>query len=55
MSTEIFSFGTGTVYKMSDLQAAYDKAVTAGEDQFTFHGHELVTDYAKYLLEYLNA
>jgi len=39
--------------KMDQLQVAYDKAVAAGDDQFVFEGHELLTQYAKYLLEYL--
>jgi len=36
------------------FQVAYDEAVEADVDQFVFEGHELVTEYAKYLLEYLN-
>ena len=36
------------------LQSAYDKAVAEGLDQFTFEGNEYVTQYAKYLLEYIN-
>lgn len=40
--------------KMDRLQVAYDKADAAGDDEFVFEGIDLVTDYAKYLLEYLN-
>ena len=43
-----------TKEKMTRLQGAYDKAVAAGDDEFDFEGLELVTDYTKYLLEYLN-
>lgn len=38
---------------MQRLQARYDLAVKNKEDRFTFEGHEFVTDYAKYLLQYL--
>ena len=39
--------------KMDRLQVAYDQAVAAGDDEFKFEGLELVTEYAKYLLQYL--
>lgn len=42
---------TAEVYKR--LKARYKQAVDAGETAFTFDGHELLTAYAKYLLEYL--
>lgn len=35
------------------LKVAYKQAVDAGQDQFTFDGHEFVVGYAKYLIEYL--
>lgn len=35
------------------LKAAYNKAVADKADQFTFDGKEMLTSYAKYLLEYL--
>jgi hypothetical protein len=35
------------------LKARYKQAVDAGEDSFTLDGHEFLTNYAKYLLEYL--
>ena len=39
--------------KLQHLKDAYAVAVTEGKDQFTFEGHELLTSYAKYLIEYL--
>tara|TARA_Y100001937_G_scaffold27619_1_gene39736 strand:- start:198 stop:365 length:168 start_codon:yes stop_codon:yes gene_type:complete len=39
--------------KLQHLKDAYAVAVTEGRDQFTFEGHELLTSYAKYLIEYL--
>jgi len=39
--------------KTQQLRDEYNKAVEQGKDSFTFHGRELVTDYAKYLLQYL--
>lgn len=35
------------------LKAAYDKAVTANKTEFTFEGFQLLTQFAKYLLEFL--
>lgn len=35
------------------LIASHDKAVKEGVAQFNFEGQDLVTDYAKYLIEYL--
>lgn len=40
--------------KTRRLRAAYNRAVEAGKEQFTFEGNELLTSYAKYLLEYLD-
>jgi hypothetical protein len=42
-----------TLEKVMELQAAYDRARTKGETQFVFEGHDLLTDYAKYLIEFL--
>ena len=39
--------------KLKQLKDAYAVAVTEGRDKFTFEGHELLTSYAKYLIEYL--
>lgn len=44
--------------KTKALRRAYEKAQQAGKeryDTFEFEGHELVMDYAKYVLEYLEA
>lgn len=40
--------------RMGRLQKAYDKALVEKKDVFIFEGHEFVTKYAKYVLEYLN-
>ena len=37
------------------LRDAYEKAVQDGVEQFVFDGHALVTNYAKYLLEYADS
>jgi hypothetical protein len=39
--------------KVKALKKAYALALLHGADQFEFDGHELLTAYAKYLLEYL--
>lgn len=39
--------------KYRRLQERYDLAVKQNEEVFTFDGNQLVTGYAKYLLEYL--
>jgi len=45
------NFTKESVLKLKD---AYALAVTEGRDQFTFEGHELLTSYAKYLIQYLD-
>lgn len=40
--------------RMGRLQKAYHKALVEKKDVFIFEGHEFVTKYAKYVLEYLN-
>jgi hypothetical protein len=37
------------------LKSEYSKAKSSNVEIFVFQGHELVTDYAKYLLEYLES
>ena len=37
------------------LRKRYDKAVENDEETFTFKGEELLTSYAKYLLEHLES
>lgn len=43
-----------TPEKIKKLQVAYDKAVKDEQWTFEFDGNQLVTGYAKYLLEFLN-
>lgn len=38
---------------LEPLRKAYNQAVKAKKEQFTYKGTELLTSYAKYLLEYL--
>lgn len=38
---------------LTELQACYDLAVVAEQETFDFRGEELLTEYAKYLIEYL--
>ena len=35
------------------FKSEYQKAVKGNQKQFTFEGHEFLTEYAKYLLQYL--
>ena len=48
---------TGTIQftmdKLDRLIERYDLAVENGEEQFEFEGHDFLTDYAKYLIQYL--
>ena len=43
-----------TPAKVKALRKAHEEAVKAGKDQFVFEDRDFVTDYAKYLLEYLD-
>ncbi len=49
--------GVGIIFIMkiniSTLQKKYDKAVKDNLYSFTYNGAEILTTYAKYLLEYL--
>lgn len=36
------------------FRKAYNQAVKENKDSFTFDGNEFVTNYAKYLLQYLD-
>ena len=38
---------------LKELKREYQKAVDENLESFMFHGHEFVTGYAKYLIEYL--
>lgn len=42
-----------TPNKLVKLKAIYESAKQAGVEQFDFEGHELLTSFAKYLIEYL--
>lgn len=39
--------------EIKSLKAAYQKAVDENREMFVYKGHELLTQYAKYLIEYL--
>jgi hypothetical protein len=42
-----------TVDDLPELSRAYNKAVADKRDRFTYNGNEILTSYAKYLIEYL--
>lgn len=46
---------TFTDGKITELRRRYKEAVKNGEKVFVFDGHDLLTAYAKYLLEYLES
>jgi len=35
------------------LKKRYQQAVAKGEEQFAFEGHDLLTTYARYLVQYV--
>lgn len=39
--------------KADELRRLYAHAVDTKKESFMFHGHELLTSYAKYLIEFL--
>ena len=39
---------------INNLQKQYNKAIKNNESSFFYDGQEILTSYAKYLLEYLN-
>lgn len=43
----------GSLLTAREFRKAYQQAVDAGDDQFTFEGHEVLVSYAKYMCEYL--
>lgn len=45
---------TFTPEMRDSLRVAYDKAVAAKQDIFTWDGKQFVTSYAKYMLVYLD-
>ena len=40
--------------KFNRLQIIYDQAVAEGREILTFEGYDYVTNYAKYVLQYLD-
>lgn len=42
-----------TTKEIKKLKKLYNKAVEQETESFMFNGHEILTAYAKYLLEYL--
>ena len=46
---------TFTLDTYQRLKNEYNKSVQNNLEVFTFDGHELLTDYAKYLIEYLSS
>lgn len=42
-----------TPEKLEELKKLYSNAVTTGSEIFIFDGSEILTTYAKYLIEYL--
>lgn len=43
-----------TPQKLKDLKDSYKSAVKYNQDSFWFDGNEVITSYAKYLIEYLD-
>ena len=43
-----------TYDKYERFEKAYNKALEDNKTDFFFEGHQFLTSYAKYLLEYLN-
>ena len=41
--------------RVGELQAAYDQAVENNLETFIFQGEELLTAYAKYMLQFLKS
>jgi hypothetical protein len=50
MNTITFTYET-----FKSLKQEYKKAVDNNQESFIFQGHELLTQYAKYIIEYLNS
>lgn len=40
--------------KLGELEKAYEQARSSGAEQFKFEGHDVLTSYGKYMLEYLH-
>ena len=39
---------------ISEFKQSYSKALTNGDDMFVFEGSDVLTSYAKYVIEYFN-
>jgi hypothetical protein len=39
---------------INDFKVSYNKALKKGEDMFNFEGTDVLTSYAKYVIEYFN-
>lgn len=50
MSTRAFTFDPDL---LQELERLYQAALKTRCKRFIFHGHEMATDYAKYLIEFL--
>ena len=48
---KVYAFNSGD---KKELQIAFNDAVKNNHESFVFKGQEVLTQYAKYLLEYLN-
>lgn len=52
MSSEMVCF---TEENVKEFDAALAEAKTAGQEEFSFEGHEYFVSFAEYLSEYLNS
>ena len=43
-----------SVDNLSEFKQSYDNALKKGEDMFNFEGTDVLTSYAKYVIEYFN-
>jgi hypothetical protein len=43
-----------TPEKLKKFEELYNTTIEAGEETFTFEGREVLVDYAKYMIEYLD-
>jgi len=39
---------------LSEFKQSYNKALKSGEDMFIFEGTDVLTSYAKYVIQYFN-
>lgn len=54
MTNQDKNLATFTKAKVELLRKAHNDCVERGDETFVFEGKELLADYAKYLLEYLD-